>query len=691
MAALSPVAGVSKPDIRTINKTISETVEGSYFSEYIKTQNIGVGWLKGQLAKLPEDFHSIVLSGYEQRIQFGDKPEWLQRRQAKEWLLEQVAKFGVYRRGVPHEHYAIVAKLMLDVFSLEEVAQWARAKRVTVPRFPSNDTDIHQKNSRAAVTARLCSSAWWERQLTKRFRRDAEAAQIRAGNVCKGVSPYVSQEARDAFQWRQSQLEAWKKQAVLISNMGDEISLDSSTHKHSAAFVKFAEFMVRINGMSAIAEDNYIGEDVVSVLPEKLKHGEGGGWADVEDLAILDANAENLDKWVGIGFTLTTPSRFHRYRFNERNKQLTINPNYDAKKTPADARDWLQETWKLTQTAWKRKTKKINPIEGFGFRMDESHHDGVSHYHYGIWVKAKDVKRAVEIFYNKALRGAYTDKSKQLRACKCGEERDAREKGAIKRRLNFKVMVSAEGMVSYMVKYITKGMTGADWEDLKAGVSANETLLSINARKSLWGFRQYSFWNSPSLGTWRELRRITEQMPDELLEAARLAAIAGDWKQYVNLNGGAACQARNRPLRLYKVNKENVETGEPAVNAYGEYVNQVRGVLLTARNEFAQTRLKDWYLLNMGSLRELLIKKFLRESDQVRSELPHNFADDIQQVINQAKEQGKVSRLANKANIELFSSRMGGLPPLGLVGLTSHDTIPTERQCKLRHNGVRIA
>ena len=114
-------------------------------------------------------------------------------------------------------------------------------------------------------------------------------------------------------------------------------------------------------------------------------------------------------------------------------------------------------------------------------------------------------------------------------------------------------------------------------------------------------------------------------------------------------------------------------------------------MLLQAKNEFVQTRLKDWYLLNMGSLRELLVKRFLRESGHVRSELPPNFASDIQQVINQAKEQGKVSRLANKANIELFSSRMGGLPPLGLVGLTSHGTIPTERQCKLKHRAVRIA
>lgn len=682
---------IKKPVPDLLNHADTTALKPSRFSLDAEGVAIGRHWFDKQLAKIPEDFHSLIRTGFEKRCNSGDSAEWMRRKSAKAWLLERVKVLGVYRRGVPHDHYATVAKLMLDVFSLEEVAQWASTKGVNVPRFSAQDTDVHQKNSRAAVAARLCSSAWWEKQLTKRFRRDAEAAQIRAGNVCRGVSPYVSQEAREAFQWRQSQLEAWKKQALLISNEGDEISLDGSLHEHSATFIKFAEFMVRINGMSAIAADEYISDSIIQALPEKLKQGMGGELVDLDRLAVFHADADELEQWVGLGITLTTPSRFHRYKFNERTQRLSLNPHYDSSKTPSSARDWLQETWKLTQTAWKRETDNIRPIEGFGFRMDESHHDGVSHYHYGVWVKAKDVKRALEIFYNKALRGAYADRLKQRQTCKYGEARDASEKGAAKRRLNFKVMTNAKGMVSYMVKYITKGLTGADWEDLKSGVSADESLINLMARKSLWGFRQYSFWNAPSITTWRELRRIAEPMSDELLESARLAAIDGDWKRYVQLNGGVTCQARKRPLRLYKVNKEDATTGEPAVNAYGEYVEQVRGVLLQAKNEFVQTRLKDWYLLNMGSLRELLVKRFLRESGHVRSELPPNFASDIQQVINQAKEQGKVSRLANKANIELFSSRMGGLPPLGLVGLTSHGTIPTERQCKLKHRAVRIA
>ena len=321
-------------------------------------------------------------------------------------------------------------------------------------------------------------------------------------------------------------------------------------------------------------------------------------------------------------------------------------------------------------------TITIQPIQGFGFRMDESHHDGVSHYHYAIWVKASDAKRATEIFYNKALRGAFTDRMKQRNVCQFGQAQDATEKGADVRRLNFKVMTNAKGMVSYMVKYITKGLTGADWEDLKAGANSHDTFLNLMARKSIWGLRQYAFWNAPSVMAWRELRRVNEVQDNELLESARLAAKAGDWKTFTEINGGATCGARQRPIRMMRKEKQDTENGEAALNQYGEVIDQIRGVLVEGVEK--QTRFKDWYLLNMGSLKTLLINKFLRESDMPKSDLPASFSSDIQSVIDTAKQSGKLTRLANKAGIVMFnqpqaeSSRAKNLP-LGLVGITSHE------------------
>ncbi|EIJ35725.1 replication endonuclease [Thiothrix nivea] len=654
------------------------------------------GFIQEQLARIPEEFHGMVMSHYAAEYQSGEH-EGAGRRDANNWLLDaaEVYALAVQKRLVAHERLALLSAKHLELFGLDATAAWAREQGARVPPYPKEraegepPADPHQPNSRAAVSSKLCAAEWWNWQLTRQHRQRSEQAQRNALNVCKrqyGGSPYSSDEAVENYKWSQTQLEAWKKQAYLISNEGDQFSLDSADHQHAASFIKFAEFMVRVNGMSNIAADNYIGADVIGLLPEKLTgdKGEGGSLADVCHLATLDK--ADPEQWIGIAFTLTTPSRYHI--FSTAGGKLRRNPRYDRSTTPADARDWLQETWKLTQTAWKRATKHIESINGFGFRMDESHHDGVSHYHYAIWVQAKDAQRATQIFYDKALRGGYTDRSIlakvraattteevqkwERRQCRYGQDKDATEPGADVRRLNFKVMRSANGMVSYMVKYITKGLTGADWDDLKAGEASSQTIINIMARKSVWGLRQYAFWNAPSVMAWRELRRLEDEQDDPVLEAARLAARASDWKAYTEANGGAACPANERPIRMFRENKEDCETGSDAHNRYGEVIQQVRGLLVEGVE--VRTRLKDWYLLNIGSLQKLLVQQYLRHSDTARADLPITFSDDIQAVIEQAKAQGKLTRLADHAGIVMFpsSSLPGGSPPLGLVGASSH-------------------
>ena len=123
--------------------------------------------------------------------------------------------------------------------------------------------------------------------------------------------------------------------------------------------------------------------------------------------------------------------------------------------------------------------------------------------------------------------------------------------------------------------------------------------------------------------------------------------------------------------------KQDAENGDVALNQYGEVIEQIRGVLVDGIEK--QTRFKDWYLLNVGSLKNLLISKFLREADMPKSDLPATFSADIQSVIDQAKAKGKLSRLADKAGIVMFrppptaESSQGDLSPLGLVGITSHE------------------
>ena len=672
-------------------------------------------WVAEQYAKIPEEFHVGINAKYQSLLVSGSAPSE-GRRKANNYLLDAVDLFAIAsrKRLAAHEHNAQVASLQVQLFGLDETAKWARGKGVTVPRYPSHNKDPNKKNSRASVERRLCCPKWWEKQLTKKFRRDAEAVQIRKGNVCEGVSVYCSADALAIYMEQKTAEEAWRKRTVLISDDGDEVSLDGADHAHDQNFVRFAEFIARVNGMAGIAEDNYLDSSVIDLLPDKIKKGQGGSLADVGELDALDGREE----MVGLFYSLTAPSRYHRY--TKRSGKTVLNRHYDKNKTPTDARDWLQETWKLTQTAWKRKTKHIDPIQGFGFRVEESHHDGVGHYHYSIWVKASDAKRATEIFYNKALRGNHTDRLNKRYECKFGEERDATERGAEVRRLNFKISTSAKGMVAYMIPYITKALTGASWQDLKAGMSSKETFINQMARKSIWGIRQFSFWNAPSVMVWRELWKINETLDDALLESARQAVKAKDWKAFTEINGGAYAPACERPLRMLRLNKLNADsdldftaelrtaykTGDAITagagwmgylyikasgevsddnmpykyNQYGERIEQIRGI---GGASPLITRKKEWYLLNKDSLKTLLINKFLREADMPKSDLPASFSDDIQSVINTAKQSGKLSTLANKAGIVMFappppqaeSSRAIKSPlGLGLVGITSHET-----------------
>ena len=141
-------------------------------------------WLAAQLAKIPEEFHSGIQAKYHALSESGKTPsEGL--RKANQYILETLDLFAGFarKRLEAHEHNARVANLQVQLFGLEAAAQWARGRGANVPRFPkeSINQDPTKKNSRASVTARLVSAKWWDKQLTKKFRRDMEAAQIRKG------------------------------------------------------------------------------------------------------------------------------------------------------------------------------------------------------------------------------------------------------------------------------------------------------------------------------------------------------------------------------------------------------------------------------------------------------------------------------------------------------------------------------
>ena len=192
---------VKKPVPDLFNSTDTSGLKESAFTAYVGKRKLETVqttavfhqdeyWLSQQFAKIPEDFHARIRQEYNELCQLGE------RAKANNFILNSLDVFKGFdrKRLAAKEHLAQVAKVQIKLFGLDEAAEWASTHGVKVPRFPSEESNLDptKPNSREAVTARLCNPEWWDKQLTKRYRRDEEAVQIRAGKVCKGVSPYVS-------------------------------------------------------------------------------------------------------------------------------------------------------------------------------------------------------------------------------------------------------------------------------------------------------------------------------------------------------------------------------------------------------------------------------------------------------------------------------------------------------------------
>jgi len=124
-----------------------------------------------------------------------------------------------------------------------------------------------------------------------------------------------------------------------------------------------------------------------------------------------------------------------------------------------------------------------------------------------------------------------------------------------------------------------------------------------------------------SVTVYRELRRVRESLeswaPAEV-EAARAAADAGDWAEYVYAQGGPLVKRVDQLLRLvYDVRTEVIGSGdkEKTVERFGRYGDTLRRLigiglrrmLAGYRAEFCEqycltTREKEWEIRSVWSL-----------------------------------------------------------------------------------------
>jgi hypothetical protein len=184
---------------------------------------------------------------------------------------------------------------------------------------------------------------------------------------------------------------------------------------------------------------------------------------------------------------------------------------------------------------------------------------------------------------------------------------DGDERGTAKNRFDCKHL-NRGGAAGYIAKYIAKNIDGYALEgerDHETGELLTDSAAAVTAWAATWRIPQFHPIGLPTMGSYRECRRIrsislTETF-DEEVEAVRAAADIGDFMAYMTAQGGANVPRENQTVRVARrVANE--------LNAYDEEVKKVVGIFAPHLGEshVYETRTTQWRIVASAVDSEIL-------------------------------------------------------------------------------------
>lgn len=393
-----------------------------------------------------------------------------------------------------------------------------------------------------SVISRLIKDEWWVNQLKAQRMRWREALLIAAGEVNKDRSPYASKIAiRDVHARRLANLE----------------------------YLKSCELENKITGERI---------DLISKVMGSISNPEIRRMELMNTIAGIERYATSVGD-VGMFITLTTPSKYHPTRQVGKGESKTVQLNHgwnETAFTPKDGQRYLCRIWSLMRTAFKD-----NDLDVYGMRVVEPHHDGTPHWHMMLFCKPDQRKAINEIMRRYALK------------------EDGHEKGAAKQRFESRHL-NQGGAAGYIAKYIAKNIDGYALDgqlDHDTGKPLKDTAAAVTAWASTWRIPQFKPIGLPTMGAYRELRKLPRGVSiacefDDRVEAARAAADEGDFERYIIAQGGA-----NMPRDAQAVRVARKVTDE--VNEYEEDIERVVGIYAPhlGAHHVHVTRTAEWRIV----------------------------------------------------------------------------------------------
>lgn len=453
--------------------------------------------------------------------------------------------------------------------------------------FAVNVTDILppdvEKFGAYGSLMRLCDAKFWRRALRKQHARGLEKLEIKAGAVHFKAGIYSSDD--NVFRRREQKARNARilENVKAVNDEGQEYTLaELSALNVSNPKIRRMELMTRIRGFEEIATERGL---------------------------------------VGEFYTLTAPSKFHAYK-KGKNGRAIRNEKFNGA-TPSETQRYLAEQWERVRAHWAEYG-----IKPFGFRVVEPHHDSTPHWHLLLFMPFSQIKKARETFRYYAL------------------QVDGNETGAKKQRFKAVSIDPKKGSAAgYVAKYISKAIDGYAVDYDLFGVDAVKAAERIETWASTWGIRQFQQIGGASVTVWRELRRLEDEQPSALLEAARQAADAGDWAEYCRLNW-------NGEIKLMR----------EAVEDYGQYgdlkAEPILGLYDNLSGMAVVTRNFEWSI-GQGV-------KFVKESGDTENQRkgealrPWTCVNNYKRVIKQINEVSEMERLRNQAYNEYLRQKQAG-------------------------------